>query len=311
MLDSDRIASGLKKKGIKKVFVQFPEGLKLSVQDLCQRIEKLGITTYLSAEPCYGACDMRDGEAGPLRCDALLHIGHTKNPSVSSPKVQVIYEEFRTKANPLPFLKKSMSSLSGYKRISLYTSIQYIDCLEKTQAFLESAGKQVFLSKSKKAQYPGQALGCDRLDKSLDSKTDCHLFIGTGRFHPLGLAMQTSKPFLFLDLETGRIESLDEERNRMETSRMLMIEKAKGANNFGILVSTKPGQFSPGLAEKAKALLEKKGKRAWILIFDEITPQKLLGLKLDCLVNCACPRLQEDFRLFKKPVLNPDDLKRL
>ena len=42
-----------------------------------------------------------------------------------------------------------------------------------------------------------------------------------------------------------------------------------------------------------------------------IIPEKLLGLNLDILVNCACPRMNEDFKLFKKPILNPEDIESL
>ena len=100
-------------------------------------------------------------------------------------------------------------------------------------------------------------------------------------------------------------------RDMLLRIRAMQVEKAKGLCNFGILVSTKPGQLNPGTAEKAKARLESKGKMAWILAMDEIAPAKLLGMKLDCLVNCACPRLSEDFRQFRKPILNPEDVEKL
>jgi len=89
------------------------------------------------------------------------------------------------------------------------------------------------------------------------------------------------------------------------------LEKAKEARNFGILVSTKPGQGSLALAEKAKKDLEKKGKSAWILVAGEFTPEKILCLKLECLVDCACPRLAEDVSLFRKPIIRPEDIGKL
>jgi diphthamide biosynthesis enzyme Dph1/Dph2-like protein len=64
-------------------------------------------------------------------------------------------------------------------------------------------------------------------------------------------------------------------------------------------------------AGQAKAMLERKGKTAHVIVMDEISPQKLLGMKLDCLVNCACPRLTDDSGMFRKPVLNPQDVERL
>jgi 2-(3-amino-3-carboxypropyl)histidine synthase len=86
------------------------------------------------------------------------------------------------------------------------------------------------------------------------------------------------------------------------------IEEAKGYRNFGIIVSTKPGQMNTKTAENAKKKLEKLGKNAFIMVFDEITSWKTIGMHLDCLVNCACPRLAEDSERLGMIVLNPEDI---
>jgi 2-(3-amino-3-carboxypropyl)histidine synthase len=73
----------------------------------------------------------------------------------------------------------------------------------------------------------------------------------------------------------------------------------------------KKGQFNMKMAEKIKKQLEKKGKKAYIITADQITPEKILGLKIDCIVNTACPRISEDFEIFKKIILNPEDIDKL
>ncbi|MEE9406305.1 MAG: diphthamide synthesis protein, partial [Candidatus Aenigmarchaeota archaeon] len=87
--------------------------------------------------------------------------------------------------------------------------------------------------------------------------------------------------------------------------------KATLSNNFGILISTKAGQMHLKQAEQAKKALREKGKKAWILVADQVTPEKLLGLNLDCLVNCACPRITEDVSLFKKPIITAEEATRI
>ncbi|RKX41817.1 MAG: diphthamide biosynthesis enzyme Dph2, partial [Thermotogae bacterium] len=64
-------------------------------------------------------------------------------------------------------------------------------------------------------------------------------------------------------------------------------------------------------AEKIKKKLDNAGKNSWILVADEITPEKLLGLRIDCLVDCACPRIADDSQYFKKPILRPEDIDEL
>jgi 2-(3-amino-3-carboxypropyl)histidine synthase len=145
----------------------------------------------------------------------------------------------------------------------------------------------------------------------VEKSVDCFLFIGTGRFHPLGLSLETEKPVLFLDFESGKFEDLTQDRDNLRRVRNAGIAKSASAERFGILVSTKPGQAHSKTAEQARKRLEKLGKKAWILVADRLTPEKLLGLGVQALVNTACPRIREDARSFRKPVISPEDIRYL
>jgi len=39
-----------------------------------------------------------------------------------------------------------------------------------------------------------------------------------------------------------------------------------------------------------------------------VLPEYFLGLKIDCFVNTACPRLIDDSFKFNKPLINPIEL---
>jgi 2-(3-amino-3-carboxypropyl)histidine synthase len=142
----------------------------------------------------------------------------------------------------------------------------------------------------------------------VEDKVDCFLFIGSGRFHPLGLQENVSKPVFFLDLEKKNLTNFFREKGRMETLRIMRTQKAKDLKNFGIVVSTKPGQTNLGTAERVRDKLRSKGKNAYVLVADQLTPEKLIGLKIDVIVNTACPRMREDFEQFGKVILDPKDI---
>jgi 2-(3-amino-3-carboxypropyl)histidine synthase len=309
MLDTESAMKKIRKHKAKKIFLQIPEGLKTRVLEMAKNLEKHGLEVFISVDPCYGACDLRDHEAKMLGCDLILHVGHSDYGLKS--KIPVIYEEFRMDYDPVPLLKNILHDLKPYKKISLVTTVQFLPSLDHAKKFLQERGKRVFIGSSSKGK-PGQVLGCDfSAAKALDSVVDCFLFMGSGTFHPLGLAMEVKKPVLFLDFEGSQLLSLENEKRRMQNIRLLQVEKAKSCRNFGILVSTKPGQMKIKTAERVKKKLSDMGRDAWILVADELTPEKLLGLQIDCLVNTACPRLREDSRLFKKPILDPGDLEKL
>jgi 2-(3-amino-3-carboxypropyl)histidine synthase len=310
MFDPKKLVREIKARKARRILLQVPEGLKLRVQELADLLEKSGLEVFIAGEPCYGACDVRDRQAKLLSCDLLVHIGHSDLGIKTL--VPVLYEEYRMDLDPVPMLKKHMALLRASKRIGLFTTVQYLSGLEKARKFLESEGKSVILQSSPKTKYPGQVIGCDFSGpKSIESRVDVFLFIGSGFFHPLGIASAVEKPVLFLNVEDGGLLNMKSEKEMLQRIRFAQIEKAKDARTFGILLSTKPGQFFLKKAEECKGKLESLDRRVYTLVMDEITPQKLLGLKLDCLVNCACPRLTDDSRLFKKPILNPGDLEKL
>jgi 2-(3-amino-3-carboxypropyl)histidine synthase len=288
----------------KKLYLQVPEGLKTRVLEIAKFLEDRGIEVFVGADPCYGACDLRDKEAKALGCDLLVHIGHASFGLES--QLPVIYEPYEIDFNPIPLLEKHIGKLGGYKKISPLTTIQFESCLSAAKEFLEKNGKEVIFAKNTKTQKEGIILGCDHTAVPKDA--DCYLFLGSGIFHPLGVALKTEKNVFSLDFETGELRDFAKEKEKFQRVKAFHIGHAKEADKFGILISTKPGQLFPEKAAEIKKVLSDLGKKTWILVMDDISPSKIEGMDLDILVNCACPRMGEDHTLFKKPILNPEDV---
>ena len=88
------------------------------------------------------------------------------------------------------------------------------------------------------------------------------------------------------------------------------LKKARSAEKWGILVSSKEGQYRMKLAKEIKKILEEKGMEAYIILVDNVTPDVLLPyLELDAFVVSACPRIAiDDSQMYKKPLLTPQEL---
>ena len=293
----------LKKLKVKKLFIQYPEGIKLRIQDISKKIEENGIDTIISIEPCYGACDIREDEAKKLGCDTILHIGHEK--FIQKTKMPVVYWEYFIEEDALPILEKDFEKIKQFKKIGLITSIQFVHSIPKVKNFLEKKGKEVFVHNA--LQHPGQVLGCNlEAAKKIEGNIDCFLCISAGKFYGLGIVLITDKSVLCLDLERKEIYSLDELKKKIQ--KIIAWNKAslKDAKKVGILVSWKKGQMRAEPFEIKKEL-ERKGKEVYVFAMDEITPEKLEGLKLDALVSLACPRIGiDDLERYKIPVVNWD-----
>ncbi|MCD6215681.1 MAG: diphthamide biosynthesis enzyme Dph2 [Candidatus Aenigmarchaeota archaeon] len=293
----EELISLIKKKNPKKVFLQLPEGLLSLATKIVDQLDKEKIAAVICAEPCYGACDLRDKEARQLGCDLLVNIGHNKFYNNFPTAIDVLYYEWFIPLN-IKKIKDIINKEIGKikeKNIGLATTIQHLPYLKNVATILEEKGKKVNII--------GQLLGCwpDLSEESSESV----LFVGSGSFHPLG----SSKHVYLLDLERGEIKDLSDEQYLKEKKRLARIEKARDAKLFGILVSTKPGQTDIQSAEKIKKLLEDKNKKAFIVSADTITNEKLIGLKADAFINTACPRIIEN--KFEKPVINKEDVNKL
>ncbi len=287
-----------------RVFLQVPDGLKKKIKVLEDRLDD-EVEVVASLEPCYGACDIKDIEARNLGCDLLVHIGHTR--FCRDEEVKTMYFPWYYDMDPVPVLKSSLGVLGDYRKIGLLTTANFLHSLEKARGFLESKGFEIFLGEGKRTEK-GQILGCDVSSAlSVEDKVDCYVYIGSGKFHPLGLALKTDKPIFRLDFEEKNLLKLD--FDRFKRQQIVAKENARQAESFGIVITTKKGQSMPDVAFELRKKLLDCGKDVYIFVMDEITKDKLEGIDVDCLVNTACPRIAVEHRTgFRQPVLNKDEV---
>ena len=92
----------------------------------------------------------------------------------------------------------------------------------------------------------------------------------------------------------------------MKKKRLGSILASLDAKTFGIIVSTKPGQYNLHLAQLIKKQLQELGLEAQILVSSEISGLSLNNfMSFDCYIVTACPRIADDSEMFGKPTLNP------
>ncbi|MBL7100929.1 MAG: diphthamide synthesis protein [Nanoarchaeota archaeon] len=149
----------------------------------------------------------------------------------------------------------------------------------------------------------GQVLGCDvSAAEKIKDKVDVFIYIGTGAFHPLGIALKTGKEVIIanpLTNEISKVSKKDVEDYKKRIKGKYL--KFLSAEKIGILVSTKPGQYQ---LEKALKLQKKLGKPSYIFLANNFSENELENYPdIDIFVNTACPRMD-----FKK-VINIEDIK--
>jgi 2-(3-amino-3-carboxypropyl)histidine synthase len=302
--EEERVKQEILKLQAKSVLIQIPEGLKPEAPRIAKIIEKFGALPIVSADPCYGACDLATADAESLSVDLIIHYGHSK--LLKYERVPTIYIEARSTINVDEAVNEALPLIKNWQKIGLTTTIQHVQTLDNIRETLLRAGKTVVIGDAGRLNYSGQVIGCDYSNaKSIAKDVEAFLFIGGGRFHALGVALSTSKPTVVADPYEKRAYSVDKEAEKIIKQRWASIETAVKAKNFAVLVGLKPGQKRIEEALSVKRTLEEHGKAVYLFSVKEFTPEILMEFPtVEAYVNTACPRISlDDASKFSKPVL--------
>lgn len=139
----------------------------------------------------------------------------------------------------------------------------------------------------------GQVLGCNAaMASKLVSKVKAFLFVGSGVFHPINVALQTKKPVYCFNPYTNEFKQVDhKEVEAYEKSRKGAVLKFLNAKRVGLIVSTKIGQKN---LQRALQLKNKNDKEYYVFVCDTLDFRWLEDFNfIDCWVNTACPRIDD------------------
>ncbi|KYC46151.1 MAG: 2-(3-amino-3-carboxypropyl)histidine synthase [Candidatus Methanofastidiosum methylothiophilum] len=305
--DLNPLLKRLEELKVKRVGLVLPEGLKIYADYISSELKKHGYEVIVSGNFNYGACDVPSFEFEE-ECDCLVNFGHASLPIESS--IPMIFIEVDFVFPYMELLKDNIDSIKKEgKKVGLVSTVNYVRELPKVKEYLESEGFEVVIGKGDiRVKYPGQILGCDFSSASkVSDKVDFFIFVGEGRFHPLGVAISTEKKVFAFDCDG--IYSLNDYRDKILKERFGAIFRAKDSKKFGLIVSSKKGQKRMALAKILKRKIEDSGFIADIILMDEVSPDKIYGFDYDSYVICACPRIGiDDAKRYKKPLLTPKEL---
>ncbi|HEV8359311.1 MAG TPA: diphthamide biosynthesis enzyme Dph2, partial [Candidatus Thermoplasmatota archaeon] len=279
-LDLDEVYRAVSARKAKRVLLQFPDGLR----DYAPRIaalveERTGAEAIVSGEPCYGACDTPSAsQMAAAGAELLVQFGHSPMPSVPVRDTLFVRAKYRMPIRPVIAKAVAQLGLQG-KRVGFVTTAQYQHKLDEAIAALRDLGVEALVGKGDlRIALAAQVLGCNYTAAlAVEPDVAAFFYLGSGDFHPLGLALETPKDVIVADPETGDVRLMSGLRDRILRQRFAAIQTAKdrGGKRFAVLVSTKPGQFRLRLAEQLKKRIEAKGGEAVIVQVDTLSPDNL------------------------------------
>ena len=310
-LHVETIVEAVRERGAGLVALQLPEGLKRRAMELVEGSEaSTDAVVIVSADPCYGACDLIDAQLEPLGVDMVVHVGHTPMGD-TPPRIPTVFVDARSTLSVDEAVSKAIPLLPAGGRVGLLATTQHRDGMTRAGEALTEAGHEVVVGQGgRRLAFPGQVLGCDlSAARAVAGEVDAFLLLGGGTFHAAGVSMATGKPVVLADVETGTARTVEEDRDRLLRRRAAVIARAGDATTFGILVESRPGQQRWELARTLRDHLREAGRRPVLLLLREVHPDSLLTMGLDAYISTACPRIAvDDQSSYPMPVLTPQEL---
>ena len=297
----DRIVEEIEERDATKVGLQFPEGLKRRGPAVADDLRELApdVTFMLSGQPCYGACDLDTYLM--RRTDVFVHFGH----SAMKESDRIIYVPLFSNVDPYPIMKESLEELADPEddpNVGLVTTAQHMNLFGDMVEWLEERDYVVHTRRGDdRLTYEGQVLGCNYASADIDAEQV--LYVGGGKFHPLGLAMEhPDKTVVIADPVNNVVTLADPEKFLKQ--RYGAVHRAMDAEKWGVIFCTKIGQ---GRWETAQEIVE-NNDNAYLITMDEVTPDRLRNFNMDAFVNTGCPRITtDDGPRFHKPMLTPGE----
>ncbi len=294
----DRIVSAVEEREAATVGLQFPEGLKRrgpAVADDLRTLLDDDVTVMISGQPCYGACDLDTYLM--RRTDVFVHFGHS--PMKESEKI--IYVPLFSNVDVEPIMTEAIDELPETD-VGLVTTAQHMNLFDEMRSWLESQGYTVHTRRGdERLTHEGQVLGCNYASADIDAEQI--LYVGGGKFHPLGLAMEhPDKRVVIADPVNNVVTIADTEQFMKQ--RFGAVHRAMDAERWGVIFCTKIGQ---GRWDVATDIVE-NNDNAYLITMDEVTPDRLRNFDMDAFVNTGCPRITtDDGPRFHKPMLTPGE----
>jgi len=212
--------------------------------------------------------------------------------------METLFIKAKSTAPVLPVVKKILDKLPD--KIGIVTTIQHLHKINEVEKFLEENGRHPIIA--------GQVLGCNADNaKKIKDKVNAFLYIGSGEFHPINVAIETEKKVFIANPISGGISEIKEEDlEKIRKSDKVAKSKFMFAKEIGILVTIKPGQENIKKAIELKKKL--KDKNIYIFIADTIDFSQFENFNfIECWVNTACPRIKQD----RKNIINVEDVEKI
>ncbi|KRZ12022.1 Diphthamide biosynthesis protein 1 [Trichinella zimbabwensis] len=291
----------IRREKIRRVYLQFPEGLLLFSCLIADILEEFGpCETVISCDVVYGACCVDDYAAKAFDCELLVHYGHScLIPVQDTAGCSVLYVFVSIKFDTGHFIDTLRHNFNPESRLALVSTVQFISSLQAARKALSNDFKIELPQVSPLS--PGEILGCTA--PRFNEDMDAIIFVGDGRFHLESVMIANPDvPAFKYDPYGKKCFREHYDHKTMRKQRHQSVEKASNCKKFGLIFGALGRQGNIRIMETLRDQLLASSREVFEFVMSEISLEKFW-------VQIACPRLSIDWGLqFIKPVITPYEL---
>ncbi|KAF9444614.1 diphthamide biosynthesis protein [Macrolepiota fuliginosa MF-IS2] len=315
--DIQRTADEIIQGDYKRIALQFPDELLHDSVPIFRRLKSKigpGRELYVLADTSYGSCCVDEVAAQHANADAMVHYGHACMSLTS--RLPVIYVFGKKKLDIEQCVSRLVEAykshtpdcppkIAAFRYEVAYSHLEEV-ILPRLQAAFEPLNVTIQYTKLKTKSAPA-----DTNNQPPPIDYSLVLYLGGESLSLTNLLMTHAFcDVLSFDPSTGTSKIESSKTNKMLMRRYAIVQKARDADVFGILVGTLGVSSYLPLITYLRKLLSSHQKKSYTISVGKLTPSKLANfLEIECFVLVACPENSLiEAKEFFKPIVTPFEL---
>ncbi|KAI9451826.1 diphthamide biosynthesis protein [Lactarius psammicola] len=309
----------------KRVALQFPDELlrdSVPIYHSLKRAIGANSELYVLADTSYGSCCVDEVAAQHVDADAVVHYGHAcMSKNYRLPVIYVFGKKPVDVKDAAKMLLESCTSSNPLAKVAvLKHDIAYTHEAERLVSALRDvfSGLEITISYSPvprklgpsngtTTEHDGPLLGDDRGSQD----TTPILYVGPPSLALTNLLLtHSATPVYGYDPTTRQATLQSVQTNKPLMRRYAIVQKARDADVFGILVGTLGVASYLPLIARIRQVLVRAHKKAYTISVGKLNPAKLANFaEIECFVLVACPENSlVDAKDFFRPIVTPFEL---
>ena len=161
-IDLENVVNNILKNDYKKVLLQIPDGLKSHFFKFADFIEeKTNADVIISADPCFGACDIPSYDLKNLGVELIVQIGHTSIPALKNSQIPIIFVNAVSILDISNVIQRAIPLIKD-KKVGLVSTAQHVHLLNEAKELLVKNKFETFIGRGDtRIKSKGQILGCN------------------------------------------------------------------------------------------------------------------------------------------------------